>query len=39
VELGYTEPTAIEEAKRCLRCDLRLQISPPILPPVKVKTA
>jgi formate dehydrogenase beta subunit len=39
VELGYPEPTAIEEAKRCLRCDLRLQISPPILPPVKVKTA
>jgi formate dehydrogenase beta subunit len=38
VELGYSEPTAIEEAKRCLRCDLRLQISPPILPPVKVKT-
>jgi NADPH-dependent glutamate synthase beta subunit-like oxidoreductase/formate hydrogenlyase subunit 6/NADH:ubiquinone oxidoreductase subunit I len=39
VELGYTEPTAIEEAKRCLRCDLRLQISSTILPPVKVKTA
>jgi formate dehydrogenase beta subunit len=39
VELGYAEPTAIEEAKRCLRCDLRLQVSPPILPPVKVKTA
>jgi len=39
VELGYSEPTAIEEAKRCLRCDLRLQISPPVLPPVKVKIA
>jgi formate dehydrogenase beta subunit len=39
VELGYSETTAIEEAKRCLRCDLRLQISPPILPPVKVKIA
>jgi hypothetical protein len=39
VELGYTEPTAIEEANRCLRCDLRLQISSPILPPAKVKIA
>ncbi|MCJ7655933.1 MAG: FAD-dependent oxidoreductase, partial [Dehalococcoidia bacterium] len=39
VELGYPEPTAIEEAKRCLRCDLRLQISSPILPPAKVKIA
>ena len=39
VELGYTEATAIEEANRCLRCDLRLQISSPILPPAKVKTA
>jgi len=33
VILGYTEEQAIEEAKRCLRCDLRLQISHPILPP------
>jgi formate dehydrogenase beta subunit len=39
VELGYIEPTAVEEAKRCLRCDLRLQISSPILPPVTIKTA
>ena len=39
VELGYPESTAIEEASRCLRCELRLQISPPMLPPVKIKTA
>ena len=39
VELGYTEVAAIEEANRCLKCDLRLQISSPVLPPVKVKTA
>ena len=39
VELGYPEPTAIEEASRCLRCDLRLKISSPMLPPVKIKIA
>jgi NADPH-dependent glutamate synthase beta subunit-like oxidoreductase len=39
VELGYTKTTAVEEANRCLRCDLRLQISSPISPPTKVKTA
>jgi len=39
VELGYDETTAIEEAKRCLRCDLRLRLSSPMLPPVKVKSA
>lgn len=39
VELGYDEATAIEEAKRCLRCDLRLQLSSPMLPPVRVKSA
>ena len=33
VELGYDERMAVEEAKRCLRCDLRLQISQPPLPP------
>ncbi len=38
VELGYEEPTAREEAKRCLRCDARLQLSRPVLPPVKVKS-
>ena len=35
VELGFDEKTAVEEAKRCLRCDLRLQISQPTLPPEK----
>ena len=25
VELGFTEETAIREAKRCLRCDLELE--------------
>jgi hypothetical protein len=35
VELGLDEKQAIEEAKRCLRCDLRLQISQPTLPPEK----
>lgn len=33
VELGFNEAEAIEEAKRCLRCDLRLQISQVTLPP------
>ena len=31
VELGYDEAMAVEEAKRGLRCDLRLQISSPIV--------
>jgi hypothetical protein len=35
VSLGYSREQAPEEAKRCLRCDLRLQISPPVLPPEK----
>lgn len=35
VELGFDEKTALEEAKRCLRCDLRLQIAQPVLPPEK----
>ncbi|MFX0090420.1 MAG: FAD-dependent oxidoreductase, partial [Candidatus Hodarchaeota archaeon] len=35
VELGFDEKMAIEEANRCLRCDLRLQISPVIFPPEK----
>ncbi len=35
VELGLDEKSAVEEAKRCLRCDLRLQISQPVLPPEK----
>jgi formate dehydrogenase beta subunit len=39
VELGYDENIAIEEATRCFRCDMRLRISRPMLPPSKVKTA
>lgn len=30
---GYTREQAMEEAKRCLRCDLRLQFTPPTMPP------
>lgn len=33
IELGFDEAMALEEAKRCLRCDLRLQLAPPVLPP------
>lgn len=33
IELGFDEVMALEEAKRCLRCDLRLQLAPPVLPP------
>jgi hypothetical protein len=33
VALGFDEKTAVDEAKRCLRCDLRLQIRQPVLPP------
>ena len=33
IELGFDEPLAVEEAKRCLRCDLRLQLSAVISPP------
>jgi formate dehydrogenase beta subunit len=33
VELGFPKQRACEEAARCLRCDLRLEISPVILPP------
>lgn len=36
VEISYLEEAAIREAKRCLRCDLRLEISPVILPPLKI---
>jgi len=35
VYLEYPAEKAIKEAKRCLRCDLRLQISSPIYPPEK----
>jgi hypothetical protein len=33
IELGFDEPTALREARRCLRCDLRLQIGSSIMPP------
>jgi len=33
IELGFDESTALREARRCLRCDLRLQLGAPILPP------
>ena len=33
VECGFTEETAVEEAGRCLRCQLRLKISQASLPP------
>ncbi len=42
VELGLDEKSAVGEAKRCLRCDLRLQITQPSLPPerwLKLETA
>ncbi|MFC1846169.1 FAD-dependent oxidoreductase [Chloroflexota bacterium] len=38
VETGYSKDAAIEEARRCLKCHFRLQIKPPVLPPVKVKS-
>ena len=33
IELGYTNNDAINEARRCLQCDLRLDIQPIYLPP------
>lgn len=35
LRLGYTETQAIQEASRCLRCNLRLLFNPVILPPEK----
>ncbi|NVM19064.1 MAG: FAD-dependent oxidoreductase [Candidatus Lokiarchaeota archaeon] len=35
IELGFDESLALEEANRCLRCDLRFEISPVTLPPQK----
>ncbi|MHA2430339.1 MAG: FAD-dependent oxidoreductase, partial [Promethearchaeota archaeon] len=35
IELGFNETIAMEEANRCLKCDLRFEISPVILPPQK----
>ncbi|MEW6034445.1 MAG: FAD-dependent oxidoreductase [Chloroflexota bacterium] len=36
VETGYPVDVAIAEAKRCLRCDARLKLSPVPLPPERV---
>jgi len=33
IELGFDETEAISEAKRCLQCDLRFEISPSPSPP------
>jgi len=38
VELGYSEQSAVDEAKRCYKCDYRLKLSHPMAPPVKVKS-
>ncbi|MEW6070316.1 MAG: FAD-dependent oxidoreductase, partial [Candidatus Thermoplasmatota archaeon] len=35
IELGFDRQLAVKEASRCLQCDLRLQISKPVLPPEK----
>jgi hypothetical protein len=35
IALGYENKQALSEAKRCLQCDLRLQIPPCSLPPEK----
>ncbi|MCK4781056.1 MAG: FAD-dependent oxidoreductase, partial [Candidatus Lokiarchaeota archaeon] len=35
IELGFDENLALEEANRCLRCDLRFEISAVELPPQK----
>jgi len=35
VELGFSEEVAAREARRCLRCDLRLRIGKPKTAPVK----
>jgi NADPH-dependent glutamate synthase beta subunit-like oxidoreductase/Pyruvate/2-oxoacid:ferredoxin oxidoreductase delta subunit len=35
IELGFDEKLALAEANRCLRCDLRFEISSVVLPPKK----
>jgi NADPH-dependent glutamate synthase beta subunit-like oxidoreductase len=37
VELGYKKEQAMKEASRCLQCDMRFYISPPVFPPQKEK--
>ncbi len=39
VKHALTPETACKEAGRCLRCDLRLTITPPMQPPVRKKDA
>jgi len=39
VELGFDREAAVEEAKRCFQCGVRLQIPSAPLPPVPVKIA
>jgi formate dehydrogenase beta subunit len=36
VELGFAEHGARIAAERCLRCQLRLQLSKPLLPPIEI---
>jgi NADPH-dependent glutamate synthase beta subunit-like oxidoreductase/NAD-dependent dihydropyrimidine dehydrogenase PreA subunit len=38
IERGYDAESAHKEALRCLKCDLRLKISPPRLPPKRSST-
>jgi len=39
VELSFDKQAAVDEAKRCLQCAVRLEIPPAPLPPVKAKRA
>jgi NADPH-dependent glutamate synthase beta subunit-like oxidoreductase len=38
IERGYDGETASKESLRCLKCDLRMKISPPRLPPKRSST-
>jgi hypothetical protein len=38
VELGFAEPAALKEGRRCLQCAMRKLIKPPPLPPKKSKS-
>jgi NADPH-dependent glutamate synthase beta subunit-like oxidoreductase/ferredoxin len=35
IEMSYEREAAVQEAGRCLQCDLRVQMSPVVLPPEK----
>lgn len=39
VEFGYSQTAAVEEARRCYKCDYRLRLSHPMQPPVRIKEA